>query len=117
MNDNDKKRLGLKPWFHERYKTSRETRWANNLRQYGITPQQFEKMWANQKGRCAICGKLADRNVDGRKAKGKLVMGVDHCHTTSKVRGLLCHVNALGIYEKNHERFARYLKERKNGVV
>ena len=47
---------------------------------YGITMDEFDVMKNNQGGVCAICnGKNNDRDL-----------AVDHCHTTGKVRGLLC---------------------------
>lgn len=48
-------------------------------RKYGLTPEQVEAMKAAQDGRCAICQ---------QEPKKRLV--VDHCHTTGRVRGLLC---------------------------
>lgn len=44
---------------------------------FGITLQQLEKMSAEQGSKCAIC-------------RGDGVLAVDHCHSTGKVRGLLC---------------------------
>lgn len=46
---------------------------------YGLSIEGFESLIAIQKGVCAICG--AEPN--GR-------LHIDHCHTTGKVRGLLC---------------------------
>lgn len=52
---------------------------------YGITLEQFDEMYALQKGKCANKG----CNIHGSsRGKGSLV--VDHCHKTGKVRGLLC---------------------------
>lgn len=52
-------------------------------RKYGLVPGEFERMLADQDGRCAIC------RTD--KPGGRFtMMHVDHCHTTGKVRGLLC---------------------------
>lgn len=45
---------------------------------YGITPDDFKKLLAKQKGKCAIC------------KKRKQTLHVDHNHKTGKVRGLLC---------------------------
>lgn len=47
----------------------------------GITPLQYNEMLKQQGGGCAICG--------GVNASGKR-LAVDHCHTTGKIRGLLC---------------------------
>lgn len=55
---------------------------------YGITVEEYSKMYDDQKGLCAICG----------KDNGDIRLHVDHCHTTGKVRGLLCFLcnSALG---------------------
>lgn len=50
---------------------------------YGITIDDFNSMNDFQNGKCAICG-----NSETAK-KGYL--SVDHCHTSNKIRGLLCH--------------------------
>lgn len=50
------------------------------LAQYGLTADAFDAMLAAQGGLCAICG---DRMA------GKF-LHVDHCHSSGRVRGLLC---------------------------
>jgi hypothetical protein len=57
---------------------------------YGITEDDFERMLARQGGLCAIC-----RVVPGTF--------VDHCHTTGRVRGVLCFNcnNGLGHFADN----------------
>jgi hypothetical protein len=50
---------------------------ARLKRKYGLTPDDVEVMREAQDGRCLICG------VEG-------TLFVDHCHTTGRVRGLLC---------------------------
>lgn len=57
---------------------------SNISRKYGVSRAQYEEMLANQDGRCAICGRsFAEINQQRRP-------GVDHCHVTGKVRGILC---------------------------
>ena len=52
--------------------------WAHNLKNvYGLSVEDFERLYKKQHGKCPIC--------DSYK---KLV--VDHCHTKGHVRGLLC---------------------------
>jgi hypothetical protein len=51
-------------------------------RSYGLTPECYAALLAEQGGCCAICGS-ADCS-SGRK------MAVDHCHKTNKIRGILC---------------------------
>lgn len=57
------------------------------FRQYKIGVKDYEQLLENQDHKCKIC------ESEGFLMKGchiiKLV--VDHCHTTGKVRGLLCH--------------------------
>lgn len=50
--------------------------------QYGITLAEYEEMLEAQGGGCAICG--------AKPVKGKRRHAIDHCHTTGKVRGILC---------------------------
>lgn len=61
---------------------------------YGITQEQYEKMLLSQNGVCAIC---FNPSADDRR------LHIDHCHTTNKIRGLLCHKcnNGLGIFRDN----------------
>lgn len=62
------------------HKTRNETlRWR-----YGITQSEYDAMLAAQDGVCAICRKLPNPN------RQRQILYVDHCHTTGKIRGLLC---------------------------
>ena len=56
---------------------------------FGITLQDFNKMFEEQAGCCAIC------SIHQSGLKQSLC--VDHCHTTGRVRGLLCKECNLGI--------------------
>src|SRR5690348_3193138 len=70
----------------------RRRAWSRNydfIRNYGITTEIYNQMWAEQKGCCAIC-----KRHETEFAKR---LHVDHCHTTKKVRGLLCHNCNLAI--------------------
>jgi hypothetical protein len=60
---------------------------------YGITYDTYQTMFAEQGGKCAICGKQTNRLL------------VDHCHTTGKIRGLLCPAcnSGLGMFKDNIE--------------
>jgi hypothetical protein len=55
---------------------------TDNLRQYGITFDEYKVMWIEQGGCCGICGK--------HQNEFDKALGVDHCHSSNKVRGLLC---------------------------
>ena len=56
------------------------------VKKYGITPEQYAQMFADQGGACAVCRKPQDKKLS-----------VDHCHTTGAVRGLLCTNCNVGI--------------------
>lgn len=49
-------------------------------KKYGLTEQCYTLMLDAQGGVCAIC----------KAPPGKRRLAIDHCHTTGKVRGLLC---------------------------
>ena len=52
-------------------------------RMYGITIEDYDRMYEEQGGRCAIC------RTDQPGGAGER-FSVDHDHETGKVRGLLC---------------------------
>lgn len=62
-------------------------------RNYGITFNDYREMLKDQNHKCKIC------NGSGFKMKEhhNLLLVVDHCHETKKVRGLLCHNCNRGI--------------------
>jgi hypothetical protein len=62
----------------------------------GITPEQFGAMLESQQHRCLVC------RIDLRTLRGKNVH-LDHCHSTNRVRGILCHGcnTALGFMKEN----------------
>lgn len=76
---------------------------------YGITPERFEELLSSQNNSCAICG---SKEPGG----GRTRFSVDHCHTTQKVRALLCGPCNLGLghFHDNPERLikaASYIKQ------
>ena len=48
----------------------------------GIALGEYDKLLAAQGGKCAVCGR--------EPPVQKRPLGVDHCHATGKIRGLLC---------------------------
>ena len=56
-------------------------------RDFGISIDQYNQMLASQGGLCAVCKKPEYYKHQSGKTKS---LSVDHCHTTGKVRGLLC---------------------------
>lgn len=57
---------------------------------YGITVDQYNKILKDQGGVCKICKKV-------RLSAQQKRMGVDHCHETDKIRGILCDWCNMGI--------------------
>ena len=55
---------------------------------FGISLDEYNKMLKDQNGVCKICGnpEMTYHNNSDRLRN----LAVDHCHTTGKVRGLLC---------------------------
>lgn len=67
----------------EFYKNNKDEKRKNNYKaQYGIILEDYNEMFVNQNGCCKICGR--------HQSEFKKTLCVDHCHTTGKVRGLLC---------------------------
>jgi len=70
----------------ERAQKVREYNRKKQLARYGITPDEYERKWEEQDGKCKICGQVAEPG--GVRAASKL--HADHDHATGKNRDLLC---------------------------
>jgi hypothetical protein len=80
----------------EKHRATQEN--ADLQKHYGITTEQRDEMLKSQDYRCAICRS----EHSGRKGMNWCV---DHCHTTKKVRGVLCHpCNSLLGYAKDNRK-------------
>lgn len=91
---------------YERSKKYKENgRFRNYKRVYGLTKEAYLNLVNQQNNKCAIC-KNSETN------KYKKYLSVDHCHATSKVRGLLCsRCNlALGMIDEDVERLKNMIK-------
>ena len=87
--------LARKKWVENNPKQSAYSARNRQLQhKYGITIEVYEKMLKDQGGCCAIC-KTKENAVTGRNKYWNF--SVDHCHTTGKVRGLLCNACNRGI--------------------
>ena len=66
---------------------------------FNMTNADYDKLFAQQKGCCAIC-KSHQSKFDRR-------LYIDHDHATGKVRGLLCHGcnTHLGIWELRKKKY------------
>ena len=81
-------------------------------RKYGVTPEQFTRLFEAQGSQCAIC--LAT-NAGGRDNTWNL----DHNHTTGKPRGVLCaRCNVgLGCFDDDAARLEQAVDYLKSGGV
>ena len=78
----DRVRAGKRASYHRnRDKTVQLLRKKHLQEKYGLTVAQYEAMHRRQGGKCKVC-----REPEKTNAR----LAVDHCHTTGRVRGLLC---------------------------
>jgi len=65
---------------------------------YGITPEIYADLVKKQKNKCLICGNEPIKG--GTHQNG--ILHIDHCHSSGKVRGLLCHLcnRGLGLFRE-----------------
>lgn len=84
----------------------------NSLKRFwNMSIEDYETLLAAQNGTCAICPKT-ESNPHKR-------LCIDHCHTTGKIRGLLCdnHNRAMGLFKDSIEDLQKaidYLKKHKS---
>jgi len=73
-------REDILPKKREEKKRNADKYWHRDLkRKYGITKEEYTRLLEKQNGTCAICHGTQHVRLD-----------VDHCHSTGRVRGLLC---------------------------
>jgi hypothetical protein len=63
--------------YYKKYHPNATNKYREKM--YGISLEQYNKLFEFQQGGCAICRKPSERSLD-----------VDHNHQTNEVRGLLC---------------------------
>jgi hypothetical protein len=97
-------------WYQSNKERASETNRLGKLKRYGLTMEQFTEMLTAQGGMCAIC-------------ESQLTMPtVDHCHSTGRVRGILCRMcnAALGGFRDSPEILARaihYVTSSSSGAI
>jgi hypothetical protein len=100
------RKAGLK-WWKKQLSKNPAYRHNTHLKEnYGISREDYDRMFSEQKGLCAICKNPPD---------GDKPLNVDHCHSTGKVRKLLCTKCNFGLgYFRDNISFldaaAEYLK-------
>jgi len=99
-------KIRSKQWANKNPEKLKEVRRKTKLKQkYGISVEEYNKMFVEQNGKCYLCNKEHERRP----------LNVDHCHKTGIVRKLLCDKCnlALGLVDDSVElleNFIRYLK-------
>lgn len=104
-----------------RYPTDRERTRRNRLKNvYNLTVAEYDTLYQAQEGKCAICRVdiLRANCISERHAEKA---HIDHCHTTRKVRSLLCQQcnQLLGNARENIEILEKaitYLRGHQNAV-
>lgn len=78
-----------------RAKRSINAKWSRVKKEYGLSELDVTQMLNKQNCQCVIC-------------KINIILGyhIDHCHSTGKVRGLLCNKcnQAIGLFGENEEK-------------
>lgn len=68
----------------EKYREiTRKSERKRRLKKYGLTEDEYNQLFDRQGCVCAICSSNDSGSIKG--------WHLDHCHTTDKVRGILCH--------------------------
>ena len=94
-----------KHYLENKEKSLEYSTWYSIKRKYSLSKEEYLNILTSQRGVCAICEQTCSR-----------ALAVDHCHTTGKVRGLLCNNcnRGIGHLKENVsflERAVQYLKE------
>jgi hypothetical protein len=90
-------------------KVKEQSRVKHLRRKFNLSPEQYDIMSKAQKNVCAICQE---------KCETEMNLAVDHCHTTGKIRGLLCKNcnTAIGLFKEDIDNMLRaieYIKSHK----
>jgi hypothetical protein len=78
--------------------------------EYGITLDQYNKMFETQEGKCAICQRHQNELTR--------TLCVDHDHKTNKVRALLCVTcnTDVSVIENRLEEMTKYLNKHRKDI-
>jgi hypothetical protein len=114
----EKARAANKEWREKNreYDKQRKRNWYHTVgrgrdldKKYGLTVDEYDKMFAEQGGLCALC-------------PSDYKLSVDHNHDTGEVRGILCYDcnrNFIGNHTdpSKYRRAADYLEGKREKVV
>lgn len=84
------------------------------LKNYNLTQEDYNKLLIAQQFKCKICG--CEENIN------KEPFDIDHCHSTGKVRGLLCRkcnagLGLLGDTKETLIKAIKYIEEHLTGNI
>ena len=73
--------------------------WAKeyaNLKNYGVSTEALKNILSEQNNKCGICNSDLDNSKNTH---------IDHCHTTGKIRGILCQKcnHGIGLFKDSTE--------------
>ena len=79
-------------------KTAVYARRSNLRRYYGLEESEYNVLFDSQDGKCSICQKQLERISRSTH--------IDHCHSSGKIRGILCHHcnTAIGLFGDDVEK-------------
>ncbi len=102
---NEKNRKWVKENYIQKYENSKNSKL---IKEYGITLEQYNNLSELQNHKCKICGKEETKMLNDTKWK----LSVDHCHTTGRIRGLLCAKCNVGLakFEEDEQQFLNAIK-------
>jgi carbamoylphosphate synthase small subunit len=86
LKNKDKHTAKSKEWYQ---KNKDKVRNRLLMKSFGISLDEYNRLFKEQEGKCAICGRE-------ETARTK-ILAVDHCHKTGKLRKLLCRACNVGI--------------------
>lgn len=94
-------KVNFKDWYHKNLKYNKYRDYVRNCKRFGLTAFEYEAIVLAQNNKCAIC-KLPEVSTRSGVIKK---LAIDHCHTTGKVRALLCNAcnTSIGLMKENVE--------------
>jgi len=106
----------LKKVYYENNKKAQRER--DLLSRYNISIKDYDLMRENQKYKCKCCGVSEQELLELYPASHHKILCVDHCHSTQKVRGLLCNkcntlIGFLETRNQHLEKALNYINESK----
>ena len=90
-NNKEKNNISCSEWYQNNKETVKVFRRFNK---HGISSAEYDIMLEEQDNKCKIC---LTSFADIILKDGRTPIHIDHCHTTNKIRGLLCNLCNVGL--------------------